>query len=233
MIRVKHELTTGSGYVILEKIIPLDLIDNLFDRLKETYPVRASSSNKKYAEKEEIKNLPDISVWWSQLVHEWPEVLLINDLVYKHVVKYLPSSTLYSSDIVTIEPHTKYVNPHIDTPYRFDEYNYVKRLLGVQAIIPFFDLTENNGATGLVPKSQTLDFNINFCYKGLYNNFFMQNKVQPKLSKGSVLLYNSRVLHSSMPNNQKEKRPALLINYLDNSIIQNVKSLDNLWTSNN
>jgi len=232
MIRVKHELTTGSGYVILEKIIPLDLIDKLFDRLNETYPVRASSSNKKYAEKDDIKNLPDISVWWSQLLLDWDEVIQIDQKLHPIILDHLPTAMLYTSDMVVTEPNSTYTNPHIDTPHRFEKYNYNKKLLGIQCVVALNDLDEHTGSTGLVPKSQHIDFNIGLCYKGLYLDFFKLNKTQPKMSKGSVLIYNSRLLHSTMPITQKTRRPALLLNYLDSSIIDDVKSIDNIWKSN-
>jgi len=98
--------------------------------------------------------------------------------------------------------------------------------------VSLFDLDKEHGATGLVPNSQTKDFNINLCYQGFYNSMFSKNCIQPSLPKGSVLLYNARVLHSSMPNPQHTPRPALLFNYLDSSIIDDIISTDNIWVSN-
>jgi hypothetical protein len=46
------------------------------------------------------------------------------------------------------------------------------------------------------------------------------------------LMYNCRVLHSSMPNNGQLERPALLFNYLYHSIIDEVSEIDNIWSSN-
>lgn len=230
---IKTQLTEGNGYVVAENYIPHSLIDKITDRLHELHPVRASSSSKKYAEKEDIKTLPDIAVWWSQMVMDWPEVKEINELVIDKVKQHLPNAFWYASDIVTIEKNSKWVNPHVDTPHRFKKYNYNKNLLGVQAIISLFDLTTANGATGLVPNSQNVDFNINLCYEGFYNSWFLKNCVQPNLTKGSVLFYNCRVLHSSMPNPANTSRPALLLNYLDNDIVEDIKQIDNIWTSNN
>ena len=65
---------------------------------------------------------------------------------------------------------------------------------------------------------------------GLY--WFLENMVQPDLPTGSLLFYNCRVLHSSMPNPQQTERPALLINYLDKNIMSEVRNLDNIWISN-
>ena len=232
MIKIKKDLTTGPGYIVLEKIIPDSIIDSITEKLHLLHPVRASSSNKKYAERDEIKNLPNISVWWSQMVTDWPEVIEINKLIHKHIITHLENAELYSSDIVTIEPHCKWINPHIDTPHRFKEYNYDRRLLGIQSIVALVDMDGNSAGTGVVPKSQNMDFNINLCYKGLYDQWFKLNCVQPKIPKGSVLFYNCRVMHSSMPNPLDKSRPALLLNYLDRDIIEEVKKLDNIWTSN-
>ena len=229
---IKHQLTTGDGYIILEKLIPNHLIDSILSKQETLYPVRASSSNKKYAERDEIKNLPNISVWWSQMVMDWPEVIEIENIVRPHITPHLPRATWYASDIVVLEPFSKWVNPHIDTPHRFKDYNYNKNLLGIQCIVALSDLDKDSGSTGLLPKSQTQDFNINLCYQGMYTNMFLSKCIQPKLPKGSVVFYNCRLLHSSMPNPQNTKRPALLLNYLDNSIIEDVKKLDNIWTSN-
>lgn len=229
---VKTQLTEGDGYVVAEKCIPHSLIDKVTERLHELYPVRASSSSHKYAERDQIKSLPDISVWWSQMVMDWPEVIEIEQILRELVNPYMPELHWYASDIVVIEGRSKWINPHIDTPHRFKKYNYDKRLLGVQSIVSLFDLDKSNGVTGLVPKSQLQDYNINFCYQGLYNSFFTRNCIQPNLPKGSALFYNCRLLHSSMPNLHNEKRHALLFNYLHSSIIEDVKSVDNIWTSN-
>lgn len=232
MTVVKHQLITGNGYLVLEKLIPEELIDKILSRQNLLYPVRASSSSKKYAERDEIKNLSDISVWWSQFVMDWPEVIKIEKIIKPFILAHMPNAEWYASDIVVIEPHSKWINPHIDTPHRFKKYNYNKNLLGIQCIVALSDLDKNTGVTGLLPSSQKLDLNINLCYQGMYTNMFTEKCIQPDLPKGSVLLYNSRVLHSSMPNPQKTKRPALLLNYLDSSIIKDVKKLDNIWASN-
>jgi len=229
---VKHQLTTGNGYLILEKIIPDELIDSILAKKELLYPVRASSSNKKYAERNEIEKLPNVSVWWSQFVMDWPEVIQIEQLINPTVNMHLPKAEWYASDIVTINAGSTWINPHVDTPHRFKKYNFNKNFLGIQAIVSLYDLDKNNGATGIVPKSQMVNYNIDFCYQGMYDGFFKANSIQPSLPKGSVLLYNSRVLHSSMPNPSKQNRPALLLNYLDSSIIEDVRSLDNIWQSN-
>jgi len=226
------ELTNGQGYDVAISYIPEKLIDAVVAKLDILQPVRASSANRTYAEREQIKDLPDISVWWSQMVMDWPEVIEIESMVSELIKPQLPLADWYASDIVVIEGHSNWVNPHVDTPHRFKKYNYDKRLLGVQAIVSLFDLDKSRGVTGIVPGSQKQDHNINLCYQGFYNSMFLKKCVQPTLPKGSVLYYNCRVLHSSMPNSHDQSRQALLFNYLDRSIIDDIRTMDNIWKSN-
>lgn len=228
---IQNFLIDGPGYIV-DKIVPNYLIRGINARLKECYPVRASSKDKLYAERDDIKNLPDISVWWSQSVNDWIEVRKIEKIVGAYVKKFLPTSKFYSGDIVTIEPETNYVSPHVDTPHRFRKWNYDRRLLGIQVIVALIDTDSNFASTGVVPHSHKLDFDINLCYRGKYNEYFLRSYIQPPLTAGSVLVYNCRLLHSCMPNPQFKSRPALLLNYIDESIVEEVSKVDNIWTSN-
>ena len=229
---IDNQLIDGPGYVITDNIIPNDLIDNVVSKLPTCYPVRASSRDKKYAERDDIKNLSDISVWWSQTVMDWPEVQEIDKILGAYVRQYLPTAKFYSSDIVTIDSHSTWFSPHVDTPHRFRKWNYDRNLLGVQVIVALSDMDRNSASTGIAPHSQKIDHDINLCYRGHYNEWFLKNMIQPTLPKGCVLLYNCRLLHSSMPNSLDRPRPALLLNYLDSSIIEEVTKIDNVWTSN-
>lgn len=228
----KEILTSGNGYVIIEDIVPHSLLDSFASKVNTLHPVRASSNQMVYAERGEIANLSDIAIWWSQLVMNWPEVLEMNHLLLPIVKQSIENAHWYASDTVVIEPHSKWVNPHVDTPHRFVKWNDDIRLLGIQCIIPLYDLDLHNGATGLVPNSQQKNFSIDMCYKGYYNGYFSRNYAQPTIKKGSVLMYNCRLLHSSMPNPTDSKRPAILMNYLDSDIIDEVRTMDNIWGSN-
>ena len=227
-----NELIEGDGYAIYDRFIPVDLIDNVANRLDTLYPVRASSIEKHYAEGDDIKNLPDIAVWWSQTVHEWLDVQNIIKVLDPIIKTYSDKLEFYASDIVNINPGSGWINPHVDTPHRFHEYTEDERLLGIQCIVALQDITYESGTTGVVPGSQKQNWNIDKCYAGAYTHYFMDNYIQNDLSKGSVLLYNCRILHSSMPNYSPKIRPALLINYINSDIIEEVKNIDNIWRSN-
>jgi ectoine hydroxylase-related dioxygenase (phytanoyl-CoA dioxygenase family) len=229
---IEDILKNKEGYVVFEKLIPEYLIASFRSHLNELYPVRASSSKKVYAEKDEVVNLEDISVWWSQTVENFEPVIQVRAIIDGIINTYFNNLTFYASDTVTINPFSKWISPHVDTPHRFTLWNYDRRLLGIQCIVALQDMSASTGATGVVPYSQKRDFDINKCYTGVYDSWFLDNCKQPKLETGSVLLYNCRVLHSSMPNPQSTPRPALLLNYLDKSIIDPVKKIDNIWTSN-
>lgn len=221
-----------EGYVILRDIIPIELIDNLAHRIPDFHPVRASSDAKEYAERDDISTLDSIAVWWSQSVMKLPEAMAIEELIGSYIRFNFQNMRLYSSDVVFVNPNTNYINPHVDTPHRFKEFNFNHNLLGVQCIIPLAGFTIESGSTGVVPFSQKRDFDIDYCYAGKFDRWFLENCKQEPIEKGSVLLYNSRILHSSMPNRTDSIRPALLINYCDVSIIDQITHYDNIWKSN-
>jgi len=229
---IKAKLESGEGYVILPGFVPSLLIADYKAILKDLYPVRASSSKKVYAERDNIKNLEDVSVWWSQTVHDYKPFQAIKKLVDPVIQNNFSGITFYASDTVTINPGSQWISPHVDTPHRFEKWNLDKRLLGIQCIITLEDVNKNNAATGLVPFSQKRDFEISKCYKGTFDRWFMENVKQHDMPKGTLLVYNCRVLHSSMPNNSDKPRSALLLNYLHKSILSEVKEVDNVWSSN-
>jgi ectoine hydroxylase-related dioxygenase (phytanoyl-CoA dioxygenase family) len=229
---IRNKIESGEGYVILPGFIPALQIADYKSILKDLYPVRASSSKKVYAERDDIKNLEDISVWWSQTVEAYKPFQAIKKLIDPVIQNNFLNMTFYASDTVTINPHSQWISPHVDTPHRFDKWNFDKRLLGIQCIVTLENVTVNNAATGVVPFSQKRDFEINKCYTGAYDRWFKDNCKQHEMPRGTLLIYNCRVLHSSMPNNTDKARSALLLNYLHKDIMQEVSELDNVWTSN-
>ena len=60
-----------------------------------------------------------------------------------------------------------------------------------------------------------------------YNERLLLEGQQFLAKPGDVLMYDSRTLHSTMPNHSTQFRSALLINALQKDIIEDVKILDN------
>lgn len=232
MNELNNVIIEKEGYKIFEAFIPRILITDIQKCISNLKTVRAVSSDKVYAEGEGINTLKDIIVSWSETVDKLPEFLAIKKIIDPIIRSNFFNLDFYAADVVTIFPSSTWINPHVDTPHRFDKWNFDKRLLGIQCIISLENTNRDNAATGLVPYSQKRDFEIKKCYNGEYNRWFLSNCIQSDMPKGSLLLYNCRVLHSSMPNNTDKPRPALLLNYLDKSIIDEVSMIDNVWSSN-
>ena len=161
----------------------------------------------------------------------------INDIVFPIIQSHMQGAEFYASDIVTINGPSRWVGPHVDTPHRFERYNNMASgqnvdLLGIQVIIPLETIDAESGATGLLPYSHRQDWNIQDCYDGIFDDMFKEEAVQHEMPKGSMLFYNTRLLHSTMPLRLPKKRSILLLNYLKHDIIKTVKKLDNVWSSN-
>jgi len=229
-MNVKDKIINQEGYIIYESFVPELLCADFLDLTKKLKTVRAINK-KEYKEREDAESI-DASVTWSEMVHQFPEFQSIKRLVDPVIKQNFIDLEFYASDVVTVKAGSQFVNPHIDTPHRFKKWNYDKRLLGIQCIIPIEHTTKNNASTGLVPFSQKRDFDIDECYNGTFDRWFSSNCKQHDMPRGSLLFYNCRVLHSSMPNNTDKDRPALLLNYLDRNIIDEVKEVDNIWESN-
>lgn len=133
-------------------------------------------------------------------------------------------------DTITTRPGSAKIRAHIDTPYRFEEYARSKsdELLGVQIIIPLDTFTIENGATCVLPGS----LKNRYYYQDIqdnqeeYNDLLITEGFQFVSNPGDCLIYNSRTLHSTMPNNSNEFRSALLLNAIDVNIIARIKELD-------
>jgi len=133
-------------------------------------------------------------------------------------------------DTITTRPGQSNVRAHIDTPYRFEEYARTTNdeLFGVQIIIPLDNFTLENGATCILPGS----YKNRYYYKDIlenqeeYNELLTTQGFQFVSNPGDALIYNSRTLHSTMPNKSNQFRSALLMNALDVKIIEHIREID-------
>ena len=133
-------------------------------------------------------------------------------------------------DTITTRPGSSKIRAHIDIPYRFEEYAYAPgdETLGVQIIVPLDIFTLQNGATAFLPGSHASKF----YYKDIeenqeeYDTLLTTEGMQFLSHPGDVLIYNSRTLHSTMPNKSNFYRSALLLNAVATSIIPTIKLID-------
>ena len=133
-------------------------------------------------------------------------------------------------DTITTRPGSTKIRAHIDTPYRFEDFarSTNDELFGVQIIIPLDPFTLENGATCVLPGSHKsrfyyLDIQDN---QEEYNDLLTTGGFQFVSNPGDALIYNSRTLHSTMPNKSDKFRSALLINALDVDIIERIREID-------
>ena len=173
----------------------------------------------------------EYNVWWSK---EPPREMWqpIVDILSRYFDAMFDGREwdIHVVDTITTRPKSQKIRAHIDTPYRFEDYAHTSNdeVLGVQCIIPLDRFTIENGATCVLPGSHSN----RFYYKDIednqeeYNDLLTTQGFQFVSSPGDALIYNSRTLHSTMPNNSEDFRSALLINALGVNIMKRIKEVD-------
>jgi hypothetical protein len=218
-----------SGFIIFDQLLDEKDVVSIESRHSELTPCRGHGIDNSYWPKDKIKDCPELALWWSQQVTDWPEVRRISKTLLDKLGFLFDDPAIYVTDVISNTPKNKFIKPHIDSPYRFDRWHNEVELLGVQCIIPLCPFTKENGATGLLPGSHKKDWVVLESYRGVYNEEFLANAVQPPMLLGDVLVYNPRMLHSTMPNNTATTRRALLIHITSQSMVEKLRLVDNIW----
>ena len=218
-----------DGYKVYENLIPGDVVDSINNKTHLLEAHRAHGINHKYYPRPIVKECEQLGIWWSQQLTDWPEIQLISNILINTVGSIFKNPSMYVADIITNEPGNTFIKPHIDTPYRFDQWHDSTEILGIQCIVPLCKFTTSNGGTGLLPGSHTKNWIVRDSYAGKYNEEFLEGVVQPEMNVGDVLAYHPKTLHSTMPNTTDMLRRALLIHITDYSMIAPLKLVDNIW----
>lgn len=218
-----------SGFIVFNRLLDNNDVVSVEARHKELVPCRGHGIDNSYWPKDRIANCPELALWWSQQVTDWPEVQRISNTLLDKLGFLFDDPAIYVTDIISNTPKNKFIKPHIDSPYRFDRWHNEVELLGVQCIIPLCPFTKENGATGLLPDSHKKDWVVLESYRGVYNEEFLAGVVQPPMLLGDALVYNPRMLHSTMPNTTESTRRALLIHITSQSMVEQLKLVDNIW----
>lgn len=195
------ELTTGRGYYVLDKAFGIDDIDYCYKYIK-----RASDTVNNDILERRVWGLHDKKVFSDIANHEF----ILN--VYNKILGSKHRLAAFNAN--RMMPGAQAQEPHTDFPYwsLYDPSTLPINLnssfsLACQTLIPLQDFTENNGATEVVPYSQTL------CrYPDLEE--FNAKKIKLLLQKGDLLLYNSLLWHCAGYNNSKKDRTCLLGQYV-------------------
>lgn len=219
-----------QGFFVLRDQIDPSIIHSINARSRDLIPNRGHGIDNKYWPQDTVKDCPELALWWSQQLTDWPQIRTIGDLLIKTVGFLFDDPCVYVADVISNTPKNKYIKPHIDSPYRFEQWHKNFDLLGVQCIIPLCAFSKDNGATGLLPQSHKKNWVVKDSYKGMYNEEFLKNVVQPTMDIGDLLVYHPRVLHSTMPNHTDTVRRALLVHITSNAMAEQMKLVDNVFT---
>lgn len=218
-----------QGYCVVKNLISVEAIDNINFLQEYLEPQRGHDFTAKYFPRKNLDQAGKLAIWWSQQLTGWECVKSINKKLLEVTKDWFEDNVVYVCDVITNEPGNQFIKPHIDTPYRFDPWHERFDLLGIQCIVPLCDFNKENGGTGLYPGSHLRNWVVQDSYKGVYTEEFIANVIQPEMNKGDVLMYNPRVLHSTMPNNTDIKRRALLTHITSASMVEPLKLVDNIW----
>lgn len=217
------------GYCVIPNAVNIKDIESLNYLQNYLEPQRGHDFTAKYFPKKQLNEAGKLAIWWSQQVVDWECVRSINYSLLEITNGWFDNNIIYVSDVITNESGNQFVKPHIDTPYRFDQWHEEFDLLGVQCIVPLCNFNKLNGGTGLYPGSHLKNWIVKDCYRGVYTEEFLKHVVQPEMNPGDVLVYNPRVLHSTMPNNTDITRRALLTHITTKEMVDPLKLVDNVY----
>jgi hypothetical protein len=223
-------MNNDLGYISLKEVIPIIAIQQF--KLWAMNPDnihRGNAVNGSYYAKH--RKGREYNVCWSTAPPEemWRPVV---DILSKYIDAIFDGTEweIHIVDTITTRPGSTKIRAHIDIPYRYEEYAHSPDddTLGVQIIVPLDFFTLQNGATAFLPGSHASQF----YYKDIeanqedYDTLLTTEGMQFVSQPGDALIYNSRTLHSTMPNKSNFHRSALLINAVAKSVMPTIKRLD-------
>ena len=218
-----------QGYCVVRSAIDPLLIYQLNRQQDNLVPMRGHDFTAKYFPRNKLNEADKLAIWWSQQVGDWFGAKEINDKLLEITQGWFDNNVVYVSDVITNEAGNKFVKPHIDSPYRFEKWHETFELLGIQCIVPLCKFNKENGGTGLYPGSHLRNWVVQDSYRGVYTEEFLKHVIQPEMDPGDVLIYNPRVLHSTMPNNTNLTRRALLTHITTRELAEELKLVDNVY----
>lgn len=224
-----HNMIKNNGYAILYDLIPREEIRRLNELCDQTVPNRGERKEHGWTGRRIACETPP-----EQFVHYWSDNLetdqipLVRQLVEPFVSDVFSGEkyTWLNQDFHVVNPGSNYQLAHVDTPQRHKVFSKITELLGLQIIIALDDFTVQNGATAFLPGSHRQIWE---CWdKRTWGQYDSLLKDAPRFvaPRGSVLMYHTNTLHSTMPNYSLKPRRALLINVLHSKIVKTVQDIE-------
>lgn len=214
----------NDGVILEKQLFDKQTIENIKQSVSKLKPDHGFDHNLEFVV-DKPKNL--YSQYCSENIDD-NSFSILNNKIKKIVDQYIEDAVPFGNGNVVVQ-NSGYnaIMPHLDCPYRFTQYNYEKDLLGVLAFVPLDNFTKENGATGFVKGSHKFQLDNVKCYKGHYNDFYNDNHEQIECEIGDVIIWNAKILHSGMPNHTEYSRAGIAINYVSNSIMDNLYKIMN------
>jgi hypothetical protein len=155
-----------------------------------------------------------------------PNVEELDKIIYKEVIKYMPQAQFYKGEVV--KHHIQERKPKIGMPHLITEYNDLLSsdisldLIGVTVIVPLEQLHDIR----VVPGSHEKDWLHKELASGSVDQHFKHDSIELDMPIGSMLLFNSRLLHSTSIKKVTKNYPYVLITYIRSDIIEDVRKID-------
>ena len=223
------------GFTVHQNVFDPVMINELRQFSETLGPERGHDMNKKWYGWNTVKQMKnpeqevDWAYYWTTSVSH-PHIKTIQDQLANcaDAVFGEDNWVWYAEDFISLQPGMNFYRPHIDTPYRFNEWRYSKELLGLQFMVMMCDFNEDNGATGYVPGTHKYIQDADHMRDNpeSWNIFFADNYQQYTADAGSFVCWHPRLLHSTMPNNTNEARQALLLHAAEKTTAKRLDMID-------
>ena len=218
-----------NGYVILPSHFTPDETKILQDVCDATPVAMGETYDHQWVSPENLGENRYMHYWSNSILQHPVDTDIINPKIRRLIDDIFPGEPYvrYGSDFKVTMPGSGYFSPHFDTPYRYDYYSndFDDRALGMQFAIALDDFTEQNGATRFIPGSHRREMLKSDIRIGRYDDELLQQVTSFRGPAGSVLIYHSRTLHSTMPNNSDRRRRLMLSLTLHESVLSTLSQL--------
>lgn len=188
-----------NGYVAIKSTLDAAYLEQLKSIMLELIDVEKNAIN--------IENYRDYGflLCAPHYADKYPEILdVLNNEEMLHFVEQILEKWfivyLYSNNCIPPNGgNTKAYKPHVDTPRYIQNYHQ-----SMVAMITMDDYTELNGATWVLPASQTIK-------EKPTDDYFYANAQRVVVPKGTICFFDPKVWHAAGTNFSQDWRTCLLI----------------------
>jgi len=202
-IRLHADKIRVNGFTIIERALPIRLIDVLRERFDQLLAAYRESVASNRGDSRYQMYLPFEAPFSSPLLYEHPVVLAITEAVLGQQILW----TYLASD--TPLPGSDYQRVHSDTSLLFPETIFSAPPYGLVVNVPLVDVTEENGPLEVWPGGT------HYMPGRVDMATLAETMVSQRLTMkaGSVLIRDLRVWHRGTPNRGTRSRPNLALVY--------------------